>query len=338
MSTEPSQLLPNPPFYTIPNINNLRDASLSLTTTSGSRIRPHILFRSAEVSKLDVAGWTAVHSLGISHVFDLRSKPEVDKGWAGIVGKDASGDDDVRPGWLQAMEQAGVARSWVPVFEESDYSPERLAERYSKYMHEAVTGFVEAYRDILANGGPAFGTILRYLAAISPPSSSSSSAAAEDDDKVGALVHCTAGKDRTGIFFGLLFEFLRVPREQIADEYQLTELGLAHIREEVVARLMQSPGFKKYMLASMDGTKLSVEDIARSLKGEEGQDRVQVSPEVLEKGRQAALRMIGARRESMLKSLEMLDEEFGGAERYLREKCGLSGQELDALRRNLLVE
>ncbi|EUC48345.1 hypothetical protein COCMIDRAFT_87541 [Bipolaris oryzae ATCC 44560] len=334
MSNEPPQPLPNPPFYIIPNINNLRDASISLTTTSGSRIRPGVLFRSAEVSKLDLAGWTAVHSLGISHVFDLRSKPEVDKGWAGIVGKDASGDDDVRPGWLQAMEQAGVAREWVPVFEESDYSPERLAERYSKYMDEAVTGFVEAYRDILANGGPAFAKILSYLAAI--PLSSS----VEDDGgkKVGALVHCTAGKDRTGIFFGLLFEFLGVPREQIAEEYQLTELGLAHIREEVVGRLMQSPGFKKYMLARMQGTKLSVEDIARSLKGEEGQDQVQVPPEVLEKGRQAALRMIGARKESMFRSLEMLDEEFGGVERYLREKCGLGDQELDALRRNLLVE
>ncbi|KAJ5054995.1 protein-tyrosine phosphatase-like protein [Bipolaris maydis] len=325
MSTEPTQPLPNPPFYTIPNINNLRDASISLTTTSGSSIRPRILFRSAEVSKLDFAGWQAVHSLGVSHVFDLRSKPEVDKGWAGIVGKDASGDgdDDVRPGWLQAMEQAGVARSWVPVFEESDYSPERLAERYSKYMDEAVTGFVDAYRDILANGGSAFGNVLKYLAAITA---------------VGALVHCTAGKDRTGMFFGLLFDFLGVPREQIADEYQLTELGLAHVRDEVVARLMQSPGFNKYMLASMEGTKLSVEDIATSLKGEERQVQVQVPPEVLEKGRQAALRMIGARKESMLRSLEMLDEVFGGAERYLKEKCGLSDHELDALRRNLLVE
>lgn len=339
MSTEPTQPLPNPPFYTIPNINNLRDASISLQTTSGSSVRPNILFRSAEVSKLDLAGWKTVHSLGVSHVFDLRSKPEVDKGWAGIVGKDASGDNDVRPGWLQAMEQAGVARSWVPVFEESDYSPERLAERYSKYMDEAVTGFVEAYRDILANGGPAFGKILRYLAGISVPSSSSSSSSVEEGGKVvGALVHCTAGKDRTGIFFGLLFDFLGVPRVQIADEYQLTELGLAHIREEVVRRLMQSPGFKKYMLASMEGTKLSVEDIARSLKGEDGQDQVQVPPEVLEKGRQAALRMIGARKESMLKSLEMLDEVFGGAERYLREKCGLSDKELDALKNNLLVE
>lgn len=44
----------------------------------------------------------------------------------------------MRPGWIKGMEEAGVKRDWVPVFEESDYSPERLAERYSKYMEESV--------------------------------------------------------------------------------------------------------------------------------------------------------------------------------------------------------
>jgi hypothetical protein len=357
MATETSPQLPSPPFYTIANINNLRDAGFSLKTSSGASIRRHVLFRSAEVSKLDIDGWKAVRNLGIRHVFDLRSKPEVDKGWGGVIGKDASnnnnnGDEDVRPGWMQAMSQAGVSRTWTPVFEESDYSPERLADRYSKYMNEAVTGFVEAYRDILHNGGPAYGTIVRYLAHLSPPERCAEKGGEghqakegeEGSRAVGALVHCTAGKDRTGIFFGLLFDFLGVPREQIASEYQLTELGLQHVREPIVARLMHSPGFIKYMAACMAGTQLSVQDVAQSLrgmdKGEEGEDeaRVQVPPEVLEKGRQAALRMIGARQESMLRSLDMLDEEFGGAERYLREKCGISELELDALRRNLVVD
>lgn len=343
-SSPPS--LPSPPFYTVPNVNNFRDAAISLRTSSGAKIRTKILFRSAEVAKLDLDGWKAVRDIGVGHVFDLRSKPEVDKGWAGIVGKDANAtEDDVRPGWIQAMDEAGVKRTWTPVFEESDYSPERLAERYAKYMDEAVTGFVEAYRDILQNAGPAFGKILGYLAGLSPPPPRGGEAVAavtEEESKrhdaVGALVHCTAGKDRTGIFFGLLFDFLGVPRDDIANEYQLTELGLQHVRETVVARLIQSPAFRKYVAEKMAGKSLSQEDVARIVAQEGEGVQVDMSPEMMEAGRQAGLRMVGAKRESMLRSLDMLDEEFGGAEKYIKEKCGLTDGQLESLRRNLLVD
>ncbi|KAI4613896.1 hypothetical protein J4E80_006584 [Alternaria sp. BMP 0032] len=340
MPSPDNPTLPSPPFYThIPNINNLRLATYSLTTASGATLRPGILFRSAEVAKLDTAGWTAVRDIGIAHVFDLRSLPEVEKGWAGIVGDDVNGKgkegkQEFRPGWIQAMEEAGVERSWTPVFEERDYSPERLAERYANYMDEDVKGFVEAYASILTDGGAAYGTIFRYLASLS------SDGEGKEVQKLGALIHCTAGKDRTGIFFGLLFDFLGVPREQIADEYQLTELGLRPARDEIVERLLTSPGFRKYMLAQSTGKPLSKEEMTQIIQGRdsEGSDTSESPPEILEKGRQAALRMVGSRKESMLASLDMLDERFGGAERYMREYCGLGDRELEGLRRNLVVE
>ncbi|KAI4932379.1 uncharacterized protein J4E92_004281 [Alternaria infectoria] len=334
MPSPSNPTLPSPPFYThIPNINNLRLATYSLTTTSGATLRPGILFRSAEVAKLDTAGWTAVRDIGVGHVFDLRSQPEVEKGWAGIVGDDASGKQDFRPGWIQAMEEAGVKRTWTPVFSDEDYSPEKLAERYANYMDEDVKGFVEAYASILTDGGGAYGTILRYLASLS------SDGEGKEGQKLGALIHCTAGKDRTGIFFGLLFDFLGVPREQIAEEYQLTELGLRPARDEIVERLLTSPGFRKYMLAQSTGRPLSKEEMAQIIQGRdsEGSDTSEFPPEILEKGRQAALRMVGSRKESMLASLDMLDSRFGGAERYMREYCGLGDGELEALRRNLVV-
>ncbi|KAJ4374746.1 hypothetical protein N0V83_001822 [Neocucurbitaria cava] len=277
------------------------------------------------------------------------------------------------------MEAAGVKRVFVPVFEESDYSPERLAERYVKYMDEDVRGFVAAYEDILGSAGPAFGRILRYLAGLSPPPSPSPSppslGSKEQEETVqrdegegkktgkkeepqAALIHCTAGKDRTGIFFGLLFDFLAVPRAQIAAEYNLTELGLASVREDVVARLMQAPAFRNYMLSRMSKntttttgtttgtTTTDTEDIANSLRAGQQQqedasqsaaEAVEIPPALLEKGRQAALRMVSARKESMLGALAMVDEKFGGAEQYMRVQCGLGDGELEALRRNLVV-
>jgi len=205
-------------------------------------------------------------------------------------------------------------------------------------MDEDVKGFVEAYASILTDGGGAYGTILRYLASLPAPDDDNSNGEGKEGEKLGALIHCTAGKDRTGIFFGLLFDFLGVPREQIAEEYQLTELGLRPARDEIVERLLTSPGFRKYMLAQSTGRPLSKEEMAQIIQGRdsEGSDTSEFPPEVLEKGRQAALRMVGSRKESMLASLDMLDVRFGGAERYMREYCGLGDKELEALRRNLV--
>ncbi|KAF1999040.1 hypothetical protein P154DRAFT_523647 [Amniculicola lignicola CBS 123094] len=355
----------SPPFFTIPNINNLRDASLNIsglpTTNPPGKIRPGILFRSADVSKLDLEGWNAVRSIGVGHVFDLRSRPEVEKGWKVVTqtrdgGNEKGGgdgaDDDVRPPWLSTMEASGVKRTWTPVFSAEDYSPERLAERYLKYMDESAEGFVMAYQDILLNAGPAFRTIFSYLTQVGPVGNGN-----EEGEAKGALIHCTAGKDRTGIFFGILFDYLGVERRLIADEYQLTELGLAHIREEVVARLMQSPAFKNYVMSEKEGgdatpTTAQVAELFKRVVDvpvasptspsgangvSESEPEAEIPPEVLEKGRQAALRMIGAKKESMLGALEMVDREFGGSEGYLRRVVGFGDAELEMLKRNLVV-
>ncbi|KAF2680526.1 hypothetical protein K458DRAFT_434355 [Lentithecium fluviatile CBS 122367] len=360
MTATQNPSLPSPPFYTIPNINNLRDAALAcnhLSTPTG-KIRPGVLFRSAEVSHLDAGGWKAVWEIGVGHVFDLRSAPEVEKGWRGITGEGKSGEEgeneekvlgvgDVRKGWEEGMRRAGVRRTWCPVFPEADYSPERLAERYMKYMDESESGFIQAYHDILTHAGPAFRTILQYLAALplphhaSPPSPPPSV-------PLGALIHCTAGKDRTGIFFGILLSFLDVPKENIAAEYNLTEQGLSHVREQVVSRLMQASGFKQYALRNMAAQDPSLSISEQDLKdahvpgGVPGKvvirgKEVDIPESVLEKGRGAALRMIGARRESMLGVLEMVEREWGGAEGYLRKVCGLGTEELKGLKKGLVV-
>jgi protein tyrosine/serine phosphatase len=316
MSTTTDQPLPTPPFHIVPNINNLRDAALfPLTTPSGS-IRSEILFRSADVSKLTSSGWNSLRSLGITHLFDLRSAPEVG----------FRDDDSSKPEWVSAMSSAGIERTWCPVFAEQDYSPEGLAKRYVKYMDEDVKGFVSAYHDILIHGGAAYAKIFHHL--ISHPGE-------------GVLIHCTAGKDRTGIFFGVLFDFLGVDRETIAEEYNLTERGLTHVKEEVVARLLQSPAFKNYVASQATGEQLSAEEIGKLIADEKAGKKSDVEesmdPEALKKGREAALRMIGAKKQTMIAALDMLDKEFGGAEKYMREKCGLKDEDLTALNKNLVV-
>ena len=43
-----------------------------------------------------------------------------------------------------------------------------------------------------------------------------------DRERLPAVVHCTGGKDRTGVVAALLLEALDVPREVVLDDYELT--------------------------------------------------------------------------------------------------------------------
>lgn len=116
------------------------------------------------------------------------------------------------------------------------------------------------------------------------------------------LVHCTTGNNRTGVFIGVLLSLLDVPVESIAAEYALSEIGLAPSRASVVARLVKNPIFA----------------------GEGGRARCE--------------RMIGARSESMVGMLEVLNGKWGSAEGYVKGCCGLSTQVIRDVRAVLTLQ
>lgn len=86
-------------------------------------------------------------------------------------------------------------------------------------------GFAAAYTDILEHAPPSYTQIFRHIA--ERPSSP-------------LLLHCTAGKDRTGVFCALILSLCGVDDETVAREYSLTDSGLAHWREAVAEGLMKS--------------------------------------------------------------------------------------------------
>lgn len=148
------------------------------------------------------------------------------------------------------------------------------------------------------HAGEAFGTILRYL-----------SAETQEDEGQGGkegglppscVFHCTAGKDRTGLLAALLLSLAGVDDEAIAEEYALTDQGLAPLRELFVTRLLANP--------------------------------------VLEGDEPGVRNMVSSKRENMRAALGMVREEFGGWEVYVRERCGLGEGEVGRLRRRLRGE
>lgn len=156
-------------------------------------------------------------------------------------------------------------------------------------MSRLIQGFVKAYSDILSHGAPSYRQIFQHLSRLSP------------DTTEAILVHCTGGKDRTGVMIALLLSLLGVAASTVADEYALTEIGLKELKPIMVQRLIQNDAFK-----------------------DSG-------------GREGVERMITSKKENMVATLEMIRRVYGGAEGYLKDKCGLGDGEIEAIRRALVV-
>ena len=116
------------PFISVSGISNFRDiggyAVDESSSSSARSIRRNMIYRCGEPSRVTEAGIETLHSLGITRIYDLRSKTEIERnksaGWGGI------------------KEWSGCERVFAPVFLDLDYSPEALAIRYKDYASEGM--------------------------------------------------------------------------------------------------------------------------------------------------------------------------------------------------------
>jgi protein-tyrosine phosphatase len=122
--------------------------------------------------------------------------------------------------------------------EERDESPSRIARApqlaavheivvdYLGTLDDLPAGQMDLYLHLIDRCGAGIVTVLDLLAG---------------PDATPALVHCTAGKDRTGLTIALLLELLGVPRAAIVADFAASNTGLIGvIRTHVSAELMQT--------------------------------------------------------------------------------------------------
>jgi Tyrosine phosphatase family len=117
--------LPSPPFITVAGIPNFRDlGGYQVSTSPNHSVRREIIYRCAEPSRVTKDGITTMKQLGITHIYDLRSNNEIER-------SEAAGRGGV-------VEWDGCERVFVPVFEDRDYSPEKLGVRYQNYAADGT--------------------------------------------------------------------------------------------------------------------------------------------------------------------------------------------------------
>lgn len=177
---------------------NFRDVG-GLRTETGGIVRSGMLYRSEGPASFDEVHRAELAALGIKLVCDLRSESERDQDpndWtdtALLLNFDITAD-------LRVSTNAG----WATLKDDPtlEAGKRALASNYAE-MPRQILPNLKTLVDASVSGGTPL------------------------------LVHCTAGKDRTGVMMAILLLALGVPREPILADYQ---------RSEVFARNMRARG------------------------------------------------------------------------------------------------
>jgi len=148
----------------------------------GRTVRWRRLFRSDSLHRLNGADAEAFAALGVRTVVDLRRPKEV-----------------TRDGRVPELD--GLSYRHI--------HPEHAEWRDSGYAdgHDLARWLADRYLDLARDGSAGIGQALGVIA---------------DADAAPVVVHCVAGKDRTGVVCALTLSLLGVADEEIAADYALS--------------------------------------------------------------------------------------------------------------------
>lgn len=169
----------------IPGTLNFRDVG-GYPTRDGNHLRWGRLYRSEALDAVDREGAEALEALGVRTVFDLRRPAE---------------RTTVTP--VSALNVVAI-----PVGSET-VGERELAQAImsGKLTSPTSEHLIRAYHDFVEDWGASFVQLLEALA---------------HSENLPAVVHCSAGKDRTGLVVALLLSALGVDRSTVLDDYELT--------------------------------------------------------------------------------------------------------------------
>jgi len=170
--------------FNLQGASNFRDLG-GYATRDGHRVRWRQIFRSNHLGHLTASDVEVVRGLGVRSAFDFRGVEERAAA-ACVIEEIAVHSLPIEPTVVAALRARLQARALS-----SADALEIMRESYRNYVRQNTHSFRELFAHLL-------------------------------EDRAPLVIHCTAGKDRTGFACALLLHALGVPAEVIAEDYLLT--------------------------------------------------------------------------------------------------------------------
>jgi len=241
---------------------NFRDLG-GYAAQDGRTVRWNTLFRSGTTHAMTARDIAALEALRIRYAYDLRSNRERSS----------------RPTRLTAVAQLEVR------YLEHEHLPGDLQEAL-KSPHSGPQQsrqlMISLYRELPDQFAAAYRALFRQIA----------------EGDLPLVFNCTAGKDRTGVAAALLLTAIGVSREQILEDYMLTEQFFERSCEMILA----------------DARALLLKDMDRDV----WEPLMRVHPDYLNA------------------MFDELMATYGSVENYMRERLGLDETQLARIRQHLL--
>jgi len=187
---------------------NTRDIG-GYQTNDLSTLRWGQIIRSDKLSRLTANDFQKLEEIGLKTVIDLRTNKEHDQSptvWLG----------DNPPQFFH-FPVGDAKNDWFT-------SQRKMMKRNRFTQEQSLEHMVEGYRMIAEEGTSSYQKLMEVVL---------------DESNWPVLIHCNAGKDRSGVGVALILEALGVDRETIMEEYLLTN-EISRIEEKAVLLSKQS--------------------------------------------------------------------------------------------------
>jgi protein-tyrosine phosphatase len=257
----------------LPGAVNLRDFG-GYATEDGRMVRRHRLYRSGALAHLSEEAQHAFAELGINLICDLRRQEEK--------------EEEPSPIFRHSPRQLEIPifpGSALRMSEQSDQSNQsNQGEPAELTLAQRIDFMVTINRELARDHAEDYARMFEALL---------------EEQEGGFLVHCSAGKDRTGFACALILHALGVPEQTVLEDYLLTNTAL-DFEGYILPRLMARYGHE-------------------------------VVPD-----RETIMALAGVRPEYLRGAYEAIEAEFEGVEHYIEEAIGLDASALRTLRSRLV--